>query len=225
MKVLKVIFKLFTILLFTASLILNVFTFRSSYGTLLFKYDESKFSAMVGSKHLEFSPIYFLDKKDAGIQINSESNKDGKIATSLYEFHFDSEGKMVAKASDTDSANKTTYSYYKDGYVYKEVGSLKTKLPTNETLFVSNLLLELTSYQQVLMTDIEDSDTKTTMDFSFSSGYILGIKYKMNEDTSFHYDLEGRLRKIETVLTDGTSKSFTITYKNQKITLPDLNQY
>lgn len=225
MKVVKIIFKLFISLLFICSIALNIFTFRSSYGSLLLKYDDNKFSSMVSARYLDFNPAYFLNQKDTGLQMKVVSTKDGKTETKLYEFHFNDNGELTTKISETDSNSKTSYSYYKDNVLYKEVGQLKTKIPTDKNIFVTSLFTEILSYQQILVDDISKTDTKTSIDFSFNSGYLLGLKYKMNEDTCFYYDLEGRLRKIETSLPNETVKTFEITYKNQAVTLPDLSKY
>lgn len=225
MKAIKIIFRLFISLLFICSIALNIFTFRSSYGSLLLKYDDNKFLSMVSARYLDFNSAYFLSQKDQGLQMKVTSTKSGKTETNLYEFHFDDKGELTIQISDTDSSNKTTYSYYKNNTLYTEVGQIKTKIPMEKNIFVTSIFSEMLSYQQILGNDISESETKTTIDFSFNSGYLLGIKYKMNEDNCFYYDLEGKLRKIETTLPDETVKTFEITYNNQALTLPDLSKY
>lgn len=225
MKKSRIIITAILVTLFVISTILNVFMFRSSYGTLLFKYNESKFASMAGSRYLEFTPIYFLDKSDSGIQIEYISNKSGKIEKHYYSFHFDKGSNMTAKLVDIDSANTKTQTYYITNTIYQQTKDSKTKQEANETTLVTNLFKNIVSYQSMLLNDITEKDTKTKIDFSFSPFYVLGVKYNVGKTMTFHYDLNGKLRKIEAKLTDGTKETYTFTYKNKQISLPNLERF
>ena len=225
MKKSRVVIAVTLAVLFILSILLNAFMFRSSYGTLLFKYDESKFSSMVGSRYLEFTPIYFLDKTDSGVQIEYISNKDGKIEKHYYTFHFDKGSNMTAKIVDVDSANNKTYTYYITNTTYIETEDTKTKQAVDEMTLISKLFQSIISYQSMLMVDIAEKDTKTKMNFSFSPFYVLGIKYTVSKTTTFYYDLNGKLRQIEAKLADGTKETYTFNYQNKQINLPNLERF
>lgn len=225
MKRTRTVITVILVVLFVLSTLLNVFLFRSSFGTLLFKYDEKKFSTVVKSRYTEFTPIHFLDKSDSGVQIEYISNNKGKIDKHYYYFHFDNGSNMTAKIVDVDSANNKTYKYYVTNTLYTNDKDKKTKAEQNETTLILTLFEDLITFQESLINDIEEKATKTKIDFSFSPFYILGVKYNVGKTMTFHYDLDGKLRKINVTLTDGTKETYTLTYKNSRISLPNLERY
>lgn len=225
MKKSRIVITAILVVLFILSTLLNVFMFRSSYGTLLFKYNENKFLSMVSSRYLELNSIHFLDKSDCGIQIEYISNNAGKIEKHYYNFHFDKGSNMTAKIVDIDSSSNKTYTYYVAGKTYIQTKDSKTKIDTNETTLVTELFEDILTYQTILINDIQEKDTKTKMDFSFSPFYVLGVKYNAGKTLTVHYDLNGKLRKINTTLTDGTKETYTFTYQNDQINLPNLERF
>lgn len=225
MKVFKVIIKVLLVIIFILSISLNAFVFRSSYGTLLFKYNSNKFSSMVNSRALEFNSIHFLDKSNEGIQIHLETINKGVLEVAYFDFYFDKGSNMTAKFTEIDSAVKKITTYYTTNYLYKEVDGVKTKIAADEITIVNGILNSLIAYQGVLSSDIKTNENKAKINFSFSPFYFLGLKYEIKDELSFHYDLDGRLRKVKVVLADGTVEKYTISYKNNQIKLPNLDRY
>ena len=79
--------KIMTILLailFILSITLNIIIFSSSYGTLLFKYDRTKFKSLINLNSSKLDISKFFLQKETGIQINYEyKDNDGHIMFSL----------------------------------------------------------------------------------------------------------------------------------------------
>ena len=231
MKALKMILKILLVVIFIFSIAINVLLWNSSYGSLIFKHNEEKLLAMASSKRLEFEPNYFLQKQESGFQIYSEVREGNKIEKYTYKYHFDKDSKItafVSSSTQTEDSFKKIESYYKEEVLYKEENGVKFHFPTTVNTVVGEILTSLNALQDSLITNIETTDTKAVIDFSFSPFYVIGLRYTVKEaeqTTTYSYDLKGNLRKLNIKYSTGKTINYEINYKNKKIDLPDLSQY
>lgn len=231
MRAFKLILKILLVIIFMFSVAFNILLWNSSYGSLIFKHNEEKLLAMASSKRLEFENSYFLLKQESGIQIYEESREGSSIEKNTYKYYFDKESNLVAyiesSVQTADSFSKSK-SYYKDGTIYKEENGVKFHYPAMSVTTVGEILSSLNSLQDALITNIETTNNKAVIDFSFSPFYVLGLRYTVKEaeqTTTYSYDLSGNLRKIHIKYQTGRTKDYEISYKNKKIDLPDLSAY
>lgn len=231
MKVFKLILKILLVIIFIFSVAINILLWNSSYGSLIFKHNEEKLLAMASSKRLEFENSYFLQKKESGVQIYSETREGSKIEKNTYEYYFDAESNITAYLSSSTQNEdyfKKTESYYKDQVIYREENGSKYNFPTTVNTAVGEILTSLNALQDSLITNIETTDTKAVIDFSFSPFYVIGLRYTVKEaeqTVTYSYDLSGNLRKINIKYQTGKTVNYEINYKNKKIDLPDLTKY
>ena len=95
-------------------------------------------------------------------------------------------------------------------------------------LIPGSSIISLNVFQDKILEEIEESDNKVKIDFSFNPFYVIGLKYEIKEEKSttlYRYDLNGRLREISHESSSGDKISYKISYKNVKIDLPDLSEY
>ena len=231
MNTFRKIVSILLVIIFISSIIFNILIYSTSYGTLIFKYDDSKFSYMVDIKKTETMPTYFLYQKNQSIQIYKETSTETTTIKNSYIIDFDKDSNLIVKIIDSNQTNDIftkTESYYINGYVYKIEGDNKIKTESAKETILNDILTELYIYQQTLSSDILVSKTKAKPEISMSPFYLLGLKYAIKEDNhniTYSYDLKGDLRKIKIKDASSTNTLYTINYKNKKLTLPNLEEF
>lgn len=232
MKVIKVIFKVFIVLLFIVSVLLNILLMDSSYASLIFKYDETKFMSMNSTAMNYLDSQYLLASKDAGIQF--KSNNIDSCDEFVANYYIDNESNVtfetVCSYKDENEKQVTDKVYFSDGVVYLDSNGVKSKknLDIDSAL---DMYDGLYSHAPLFILDdgqITESESKTTIGFSFSPLYVVGINYKYtsseNDVTKYQYDFQGKLRKV-TRQRENKTETYEISYKNQKIEQPNLEEY
>lgn len=232
MKVIKIILKVFVVILFIVSVLLNILLFNSSNGSLIFKYDETKFIAMNSSASDYLNSEYIGSQKDMGIQF--KSNNIESCNEFIANYYIDNESNItletVCSYTNDKGEQVTDKLYFENNIVYLDSNGVKTKQNATASSVIegykglySHLPLFLLSNET-----IKENDSKTTIGFSFSPLYVVGINYKYtdenNIESKYQYDLSGKLRKV-TRKTDKKTETYEINYKSQKIEKPNLEQY
>ena len=166
-KFIKVSIAILVTLLLIVSFLYNILAFRSSYGTLMFKYDELKYYTM-HSLATESLDTRFLKKETKhATKIKGENIEGCSLLEMTY--YVDNEDKLNIKTI-CSKENKTTTYYFKDSILYIDDGVSKTK----ESISLSNykaLYPEYFGFMEnfLLNSDLTaDKENKTSMDFSSS---------------------------------------------------------
>ncbi len=225
MRVFKIILKVFLVLVFIVSVLFNILFFGSSYGSLVVKYNKDTFSSLVSLNTYEY-----LLEIDNGMIFTIEDNSS-KVS---YYFYANKEDKLNMKAVSTNKKDgKTSTSYYTEGYLYTEdsEGNKTKQVYTDDLITTNYLKIYNDKYNSEDLLDyIELSDDKTSIHFSFSPFYVLGIDYQMkseNETTTYYYDLNGNLRSVVFENKADSTKNYemTITHKAKDISFPNFDDY
>lgn len=228
--------KIMTILLailFILSITLNIIIFSSSYGTLLFKYDRTKFKSLINLNSSKLDISKFFLQKETGIQINYEYKDNETLMKYDYTIYFDDKSNLTIKIVESTQAGdnfKSKTSYFKDNYLYIEENESRTKITTSKELAVAgaiNILATLNNQLSIHVAN-EENKAKTKIDVSTSPFYLLGFKYTVDNDISsstYKFDLKGNLRKANIKTITGEEKIYKISYKKEKVTFPDLTQF
>lgn len=223
MRKLKFIFKILLVLIFICSVFLNVVLLKSSYGSLIFKYDQVKISALSESSD-EYLQAYFSHNTKRSIEF--KVNKDG--IASVYAFSVDEKNdvymKLTTKEDDVD-----VIKYYADGKLYTEKGDSKTFISMSKLSIVSTYYAEAYSLLNfpTLKVSINDNENKTKPVFSFNPLYVLGIGYTCKNGTTSHsykFDLKGRIREVNSAY-DGGSTKVIVNYSNDQLTMPSFEGF
>jgi len=229
MRVFKTIVNILLIIVFILSITFNFLIMGSSYGTLVFKHSDRKLISMASAQRLEFEPSYFLLQKNQGIQISKKTKTESNIVKEEYKFYFDKKYNLttyVLNSKQTgDSFNKDVY-YSSNNKCYDGEGKENSNICVTSNI-PSNILTELNVYQDALIEDVETTKTKSKVHFSFSPFYFIGIKYTIKNETAtvtYKYDLKGQLRKIEISYKTGVKETYSINYKDNKVSIPNLKK-
>lgn len=220
-KLIKVLIIVLASLLLIISFLYNILAFKTSYGTLMFKYDELKYYTMHSLATEAFDTRLLTEETKHAIKIKGENIEGCSLLEMTY--YVDSDNKLNIKTICTKENETATY-YFKDSTLYIDNGTSKTKelisLSDYKSLhpdyfgFMENFLFnpDLTA----------DKENKTSMDFSFTPFYTFGIKYSYSvggTNFMYHYSLKGKLRKVEIDQANDDYK-YTIDYKADKFDLP-----
>lgn len=230
MKIFKTILLFTSIVVFIFSLLFNVAIWSSSYGSLIFKHDDEKFSSLASSQRLNFEPSYFVYKENCGVQIYMETETKTNKEKASYEYYFDKKGNVTIKGKINQIINKDASKieyYYNDGKLYINDNGEKNLQITNSSAVSKEHLTIINVLQDLLITDIETSKNKVKIDFSFNPFYVLGMKYTIKDEDkniSYKYDISGKLREI-TINSKEEKSVYQINYKKSKISLPNLEEY
>ena len=239
-KIIKSILKFILIVLFVCSAALNIIMFNSSYGSLIFKYDENKFLAMNENAQDKIQLSNLLSKKDAGIQFEATNTNGCKEYSAQY--YIDDKSKMTfaTECSYSVTINKevknyTKKVYFKDDKVYIEDKGEKSSQDMDLTtaLTMHTSIAHYYTYLTLNTSLVKESKAKTGLSISFSPLYLIGISYSHKDDAGtkfkYDYDSKGNLRKVEIVGKDENDKTiernFKISYKNNKISFPSLKDF
>lgn len=214
-------------ILLVFSVLLNILSFKTSYSSLMFKYDKSLFDSMHSLAHSKVSYTSFISEKDYGYTVKGE-NIDG---CSTFEANYYVDGSSNLQMKVICSTNEQTSSYYfKDNVVYIDASSGKTKESITIEQYIAKYPDSLGYIENMFAVNTlsEQEGNKTKIDFSFSPFYTLGIRYKFNvsdnETITYKYDLKGRIRKI-IVENDELNSKLKIKYKRSSIEFPDLEDF
>jgi len=229
MRVFKIILKILIIIIFVMSVTLNILLFGSSYGTLVFKYNENKFLSMnsFASSQLDFTELN--SKKNSGIQLTVTSlSGDNKLKINYY---FDKNANPMFEYHHTyeDGENLiTNSSYFVNNTLYEDNNGEKSQ---GSASFNDALLAhEIVKTCLLSNSAIQENSKKAKISFSIKPLYLVGIKYSYTDEVTgnsykYEYDLKGYLRKVTTTTKDDEIK-ITLSYKNKKIEFPsDLSEY
>ena len=219
MRIFKTILRILMIVIFILSLTFNFLIMGSSYGTLIFKHNDSKMISLASSEYLAFNPEYFFGQKSSNIQIYKETKANDVTTKEVYKFQFDKDFALTTHVIDSNNEER----FYKGDYMYTTEG--KSPLTLGQNVIFGTLLSEITVLNEALVNDIESTNTKAKIDFSFAPFYFIGIKYTVQDENrtiKFRYDLNGNIRKIEITHNDGRSQSYSISYEDLKINIPNL---
>lgn len=221
----KIVF-IFLIIICVSSIAFNILIFGSSHGTLLLKHNDEKLHAVASVERVDFEPSYFLANKNAGTQIVKEIKENDVTSKFEYQIYLDNESNLSVKNTtsiQTSESFESKTTYYKNDSSYNKDGELEM-VPIATTTVVSTLLTELNVLQDLLVTDIETTENKAKMHFSFSPFYFIGIEYSFSIDSqtiTFKYDLNGNLRRINIKNNDGKETDYLINYKSIKVEIPN----
>lgn len=229
MNVFKKILLVLMIIIFIFSLAFNIAICSSTNGTLIFKHNDEKMIAMASADRINLTPDYLMLQKDKGIQLVKEAKENGITTTNKYNIYLDKEYNLTASikvSTKTGKISEQEKKYLKDGKVYDNEG----KELNEQIAFLSQISTQLTEinlYQDALLTNVETTNNKAKIDFSFNPFYFIGIKYEISEEDrtiTYNYDLKGRLRKITVDYKTGKLENYSINYKNEKVTVPNLTK-
>ena len=224
MKIFKTILKVFVVIIFVVSAILNILIANSSYGSLLFKYEENKFLSL--NTHAAHKFNYILSNKNEGLQFKATSVEgcDEFVAN----YYLDENSNLTFETKCTYTENDETVvnkAYFKDDVIYLDNNGTKSKESISE-IYAISLYKSMFTYSDLYMLTneaITSNDSKTKIGFSFSPFYLIGINYSYkSEDNTLYkysYDLTGKLRKV-TVKDNENESKMTFNYKNKKIDFP-----
>lgn len=221
----KFIIKCLLIVVFFASLLINITIFSTSYGSLLLRYDETKFVSMIDISSYELSYNHIFAQKENGISLTIESNDE----TSAYTYYVDNESNVIMHL-EKRSADKTENYYYFKNIMYKiDNDGYKTQSVYLPTQLISDHLHHLTYISSLLesFSNLVNDETKRKIEFSFSPLYVIGIGSSISSESSnihLSFDLKGDLRKLNYTENDKTYSAI-ITYNVEAIILPDLNEF
>jgi len=231
MRAFKLILKILLIVVFVLSFFFNLLLWGSSHGTLLVKHDDLKFKSMVSTSLAQTSPSNFLSSSSSGIQIIKNSKQENATTKESIQIYIDKKYNLTYKSKLTTTTNNETETitkYFKDGSLYTENITSKSKKDFTATEVLEASLSEINLLQSILVLDIDTSKEKVKAELSFSPFYFIGFSYKIKDDiktTTYSYDLSGKIRKISISYKDGKTESYTIDYKNNKVKLPDLSTF
>lgn len=221
-KLLTIILSVLAALLFLVSALYNILVYKSSYGSLMFKYDEVKYYVMHDIATQPFSYTYLQKETKNVVKISGENIDGCDVFTT--EYYVNKESKIFIKTTCSVEEDETTYYY--DGttvYIYHGDENSKKDLSLGEYF---TYYPDFFGFAQTFLFDTSltsNKNNKTKIDFSFSPFYTFGIKYSYSlADTSYtyKYDLYGRLRKI--IIEDSVNKStYRIDYTSEKFSLPN----
>ncbi len=225
MRIFKFILKILLVIVFIFSVVLNFVLVGSSNGSLVFKYNQDKLSALAETSNNTLEK--FLDgKSNKTISFNVTSSNE----TLNYSFYVDKEGKIFMEAVSTKD-DKTVTEYYQNEKLYTLDGDSKTYKDCDALAMYNNyysLVYSLTNYN-LLETSIDENKEKTKIDFSFKPLYVLGIKYTANatdRKLTYKYDLKGNLRVVEADYEDNDKDyKLTINYSNKALKMPDFSDF
>lgn len=220
-KLIKIILITLAVLLLLVSFLYNILAFRTSYGTLMFKYDEIKYYTMHSLSTEAFDTKLLNKETKHAISIKGEKAEGCDVLEMTY--YVDSENKLNIKTVCSIEEKTTTY-YFRDSTLYIDDESTKTKeeisLTSYKTLYPEYFgFMENFLFNPDLTADKED---ETSMDFSLSPFYTFGIEYSYSigdSEFTYHYSLKGKLRKIEIEQAD-EEYEYKINYKAKKFDLP-----
>ena len=187
MKTFKNVLKILMIVIFIISAAFNIMILGNTYGTLVFKYDEEKLLSMASTSTLNFMPTYFLTEVESGFQITKEVTENDKTDKNTYDFYFDKESNLTAKiysSEQTGDSYKKNTSYYKDGTLFQDIDGVKSKVTSTPQSITNEILTELFTLQNGLVSDIEDTDNKSMVGFSLKPFYVIGISNTVCSSTS-----------------------------------------
>ena len=126
MRVFKIILNIFMAIVLILSLTFCFLISSSSYGTLLFKHNDSKMLSMANVERLSFDSSQFFYNKNCGIQIYKETIDEKDTTKKNYKLYFDNDFNLTASiytSSKKGDNIKETTTYYKNGESYDEKGS------------------------------------------------------------------------------------------------------
>lgn len=230
MRIFKSLLKILFVLVFICSIIFNILLAGSSYGSLIFKYDQAKFRSLNTFSLNELSYSSLLTSKNKGIQLKATSVAGCDKLIADYYFDENSNPSFVSTCKYTEGDEKLTLTYYyKDGILYVNNNGTKSQAETNfDTAIAANSLFVHSKTIALADSVITKNKVKATMNISFSPFYFLGVKYSYKDNGvsyKHEYDLNGYLRKT-TVKTEENTSVFVLNYKNNKIDFPsDLENY
>lgn len=225
MKIFKIVLTVILSALLVASIVLNIILFKSSYASLLIRYDKDMFYSLADNATKSLYPTSFLQSKNNGVEFFIDF--DDSNNSTIYYFYVDEESKLSFKIKETINNKSITY-YLSNNtlYVYDEANNSKVKYSSTINDEYYNVAISTTKIDKLLPFIQSHSKEKTESDFN--SSYILGIEYEaeINDNTSYTYyfDLNGILRSVE-VETENKEYTVTIKQNNTKIEMPDFSDY
>lgn len=208
-------------LVFVFSTIFNIFTFKSSYASLLFVDDENKYEAMAELATYHIDSIYNGEKVNTGITVKGKNVEGCNSFESQY--YVESDGSVNVKIVCSKDGETSTY-YYTDSYLYTENKDGKTAQPMSYYEFINDYPGMHNLDVDLINKEVKDTNTKIA--FSVSPFYLLAISYEYNKGDSnyqFKYDLKGRLRNVK--ITNEKTTTLQINYVNKDIDFPDLTKF
>lgn len=228
-KLIKIFLTIVLTFIFLLSVSYNIIIFKTSYGSLMFKYDELKYYTMHNLAIEPFSAAYLTKETKDTIEISGESIDGCDIFESKYYVNADKKLhiKTVCIVKGEEDL-KTTY-YYDGSTLYIDNGNTKSKKSIDWVSYLE-FYPEFFSFAQTFLfnkTLTSDENNKTKIDFSFSPFYTFGIKYAYSigaTEYTYRYDLKGRLRKIQINQPTGNAK-YEINYTDTKFSFPNLADF
>jgi len=209
--------------------------FNNSYGQLAIKKDMNLLKAMAMSSAEILAGKTILNKEERGFEYSYKVEQEDKVLEEYdYKVYFDSENTFNLAYTFTDESETESQFYVTENNLYKNIdGSRKRKPLTEDEIssYKKGILNDINEMHELAFSKIESFDENkisTSLDFSFSPFYLLGIKVKLVEDTThstiLHYDLNGILRKAE-YKEEKKVTTFTYSYNDSKIDFPDFKFY
>lgn len=226
MKIFKLILTIILSMLLIASILLNIILFKSSYASLLVRYDKDMFTSLADNAAKELYPTSFLQNKQIGVELfmDFEDNND----SINYHFYVDEESKLTFKINEVKNGKTITY-YLKDDvlYINDQATNSKTKSTTTTGDEFYYIAIASTKIDKLLPYIENNSNERTEIDFN--SGYFLGLEYEVevNEEISYtyHFDLKGKLRSVDVDTYNEQEYTIAIKESNNKIEMPDFSDY
>lgn len=247
MKKLKLLWYILFVFILIFSLMLNVLLLNSTYGTLVFKYDEGRLKSMILSdiqtrfNGFSENDITSINRNNFNLSIGEGlflkySSKKPNEEKETYEYHiYLDENDGFTYYYKSKSANDSeTERHYVGQTLYTNTNGIKIKTPLTTESDISKhengAIDKFISFYKTPLSLLLDQNfkSKTSLDFSISPFYVFGIKVSFEFEKSIYnlsYDLSGNLRKITQKNENGIESTTQISAKNKKLEFPNLDKY
>lgn len=247
MKTLKLFLYIILIAVLSFSAAFNILLLNTTYGTLAFKYNEEKLASMILS---ETESRFVLQDTTTNFYVTSDQiklvegkgyllkysrvTKEGLKESHEYHVYMDEEDGFTYYYKTVDFKDNEIKRYFVDSTLYTNTNGIKVRESLTLQPEKSNVMLEVTDFYNqplYLLNGISlklFTDVNTSLDFSVSPLYVLGIKATFKTDIeshSLHFDLKGNLRKSTKIDAVGTKTTITISEKNEPVEFPDLFKF
>lgn len=248
MKTFKIILSVLLSIIFVISLSLNILLLNNTYGTLVFKYDEEKLKSMIMTEtesKFNFISDDEFDMNTTTLKLSggqgylleySTKDSNGNKENSSYHIYLDEKKGLTYSYKSENSSGNVTERYYINKIIYTDTNGVKRRMPKLEdpayiSEYENNITQKIVNFYATpieLLNDIKAFEVGTTIDFSFSPFYVLGIKATFKEKkatTKLGYDLSGNLCKITETDSNGKETIIKISEKNKPIETSNLDKF